>query len=1014
MYGARAKPGVGFNAVFVDRLMTHHVRDNPFRSVLGRRMLLLFALSALIPIALLTILVYSQVTAMLKTARDFDLAQASASASVEIADRLRAIDEALRTAQTEQPAREPAKHWLAARVGTELTGFALYDASDAAVKHAGRVPPLRLTTQDRQTLAEGRTVIVITDVTRQVVLLRPVDGQERNGAFLAAALSPKYLWGDALSLPPPAELCVFTAALSTLECPRAIAADDARRFVSSARVGRGAPIEWNDTKENFRSFSATVPIPGAAAKDGWVAVVTLPETIALRPARGLIDLLAPAAALAALLAMLLASRQISRILRPLQELLAGTRRVAAQDFSGKVEVAGHDEFVEVADAFNRMASSLSLHFDTLNSLARIDRALLASSDLDDVAKHAVRCIQRIAQVERVSIGLFLPDSPDRVRVYTRRDATEELIEREEFAWAFGEASTRLARPGEHWSAQPPLPSPWAEHLHRAAPDMQFLVLPIARSQRLWGVVVLGASAPCNVPKERRSLISRVIDRLAAALSTTARDWKLHMQAHFDALTGLPNRLHLTNMLADQIGQAKRDQSRGALLFLDLDRFKQTNDTLGHSVGDELLQRAAERIKLSLRASDTVARLGGDEFTIVLRQIGSPRDAGAVADQLIKVLSKAFEIGDHKLYAGASVGIAIFPDDGDTAPDLLKKADTAMYRAKDQGRGRYAFYTGTMDVELNERATLDRELRQALERNEFMLHYQPQVDAWTGKLVSVEALLRWQHPLRGVLGPSEFIEFCEESRLIEALGAWVLRHACEQLKRWDVEGIEIPRISVNVSNRQLQLTDFVGSVRGVLADTSVPAGRLEVEVTESLLLEGGTRAVSALRELEDAGVHVAIDDFGTGYSSLGYLRTLPASILKLDRSFIVDIVDSREARAITAAIISMSRTLRKDVVAEGVETVEQLATLRSMGCDRIQGFLISPALETNTLAVFARSHAHASLFSTPNEEAHAARRRALSVVTSIDVDDAPTTLPLGPEIALSTGTPASTAGIGGHG
>jgi diguanylate cyclase (GGDEF)-like protein len=392
-----------------------------------------------------------------------------------------------------------------------------------------------------------------------------------------------------------------------------------------------------------------------------------------------------------------------------------------------------------------------------------------------------------------------------------------------------------------------------------------------------------------------------------------------------------------------------------VLFLDLDRFKQTNDTLGHAAGDTLLRLAAERIRLAVRESDTVARIGGDEFAVVLPSLASSRDAGLVATNLTTALARPFEIDGQKVYAGASVGIALFPDDGRSAEDLLKRADTAMYRAKERGRGRYAFFRQSMGLEVNARATLYRELRQALERQEFVLHYQPVTDVMTGEITSAEALLRWQHPSRGLLPPGEFIEFAEESGLIESIGNWVLSTACWQHLQWENAGLQVPRIAVNASGQQLREATFVSTVDMALVTHKRRPDQLEIEITESMVIDGGERAAHVLAGLQQAGVCVAIDDFGTGYSSFGYLRTMPASVLKLDRSFVTDIATDDDADVIAASIIHMARTLRKTVVVEGVETEEQLTLLARHGAQSIQGFLVSKPLPPEAFEQFVRDY-----------------------------------------------------------
>jgi diguanylate cyclase (GGDEF)-like protein len=395
------------------------------------------------------------------------------------------------------------------------------------------------------------------------------------------------------------------------------------------------------------------------------------------------------------------------------------------------------------------------------------------------------------------------------------------------------------------------------------------------------------------------------------------------------------------------------KTRVAVLFLDLDRFKQVNDTLGHAAGDVLLTHAAERIRRNVRDGDIVARQGGDEFALVLRGLTSARDAGAVARQLIAALSRRFEIEGKVVFVGASVGIAVFPEDGADPSDLLRKADTAMYRAKAEGRNRLAYFKEHMSLEAQRRSALDGDLRQALKRGEFVLHFQPVVDLRTGRVSAVEALVRWRHPTQGLLAPDVFIPFAEESGLIDPIGTWVLKEACLQHRRWRSENVFIPRIAVNVSIGQMRRSHFVSTVQGALMLADMPRHGLEIEVTESTLLQGDKAANDAMRVLSAAGVLFAIDDFGTGYSSFSNLTTVPARVLKLDRSFVAGAAVDNERGAILTAMIKMAHALAKEVVAEGVETEDQLALLGSLGCDMVQGYLLCKPLPADQIAHFSR-------------------------------------------------------------
>jgi len=657
------------------------------------------------------------------------------------------------------------------------------------------------------------------------------------------------------------------------------------------------------------------------------------------------------AALAALLGLVLGVWQTRRIVDRLQCLLAGTRRIMAHDFGCEIPADGRDEIAQLSQAFNEMARNLGMNFATLNVLSQIDKTILSRLDIAEVAKSALRCVRYITSAQVVALGLYETENAESMRIYVlRRDHQPKI--RIRFALT-PELKQRIpAGAAESWTSEPPLPQDVRSHLENEDGVRKYWVQPIARGKRVWGVLVLGHASELALTADQTRLLSGVNDRLEVAFSSLERDRKLQTMAHADPLTGLPNRASMLALLARELASAQRDGTSLGILFVDLDRFKRANDTLGHAAGDALLRQASERISGNLRAGDAVARPGGDEFTVLLGNLASARDAGTVARMLIKELSRPFEVDGHTIYVGASVGIAIYPQDGTDGADLLKKADSAMYRAKDRGRNRFAYYEESMNVEAQRRATLDRELRQAFDRNELRVHYQPQIDVRTGLVCAVEALVRWQHPQRGMLLPADFIPFAEESGLIDAIGSWVLRQACLQLQRWHRDDVPIPRIAVNVSNRQLLRSNFLPTVNYLLNLARLPPGSLEIEVTESMFVEGGQAGIEVLHALAAAGVQVAIDDFGTGYSSFGYLRTLPAGVLKLDRSFLQDAPANSDAATIVAAVINMAHTLRKEVVAEGVEREDQYRFLEQMGCEKVQGFLFAEALAADEAARFA--------------------------------------------------------------
>jgi diguanylate cyclase (GGDEF)-like protein len=480
--------------------------------------------------------------------------------------------------------------------------------------------------------------------------------------------------------------------------------------------------------------------------------------------------------------------------------------------------------------------------------------------------------------------------------------------------------------------------------------LQFLVV-----RRAQGILREQSAA---LETANRELDRRVQERTAALEAEVAErrnaEEMLDHLAHHDPLTGLPNRLMFAEQLRKSIAVAARRERQFALLFIDLDRFKEVNDTLGHGVGDVLLKEAAHRMKQHLRAGDSMARLGGDEFVCILDEIREPREAGIVADKLIDLLSQPFYIVEHELFIAASIGICLYPGDGADVDTLVRNADTAMYQAKAHGRGRSHYYTPELTTYAQERIHLESLLRHAIEQDELALHYQIKVDI-AGCPTGCEALLRWHNAELGDVSPVRFIPLAEETGFIVELGEWALRAACRQMVAWRAAGIDVPRIAVNLSVKQIERGDIVATVRRALADTGLAPAALELEITESVIMNSDD-ALAVLEQLDQLGVQLAIDDFGTGYSSLAYLKLLPVDTLKIDRAFVIGIGMDTGDESIIRAIVALARSLHLATVAEGVDSARQVAFLQSHGCDEIQGYFFGKPLPAEEFAAAWRQKA----------------------------------------------------------
>jgi diguanylate cyclase (GGDEF)-like protein len=468
------------------------------------------------------------------------------------------------------------------------------------------------------------------------------------------------------------------------------------------------------------------------------------------------------------------------------------------------------------------------------------------------------------------------------------------------------------------------------------PVNAFLAAPIGSPAHVYGWI-------CLVGNEGRTFSENDESLLTALGGQVGRIYENGHLGQHDFLTDLPNRMLLNDRVTQAIGLARRNKHRVAVLFFDLDRFKRVNDSLGHAVGDALLQSVARRLVSCVRSSDTVSRQGGDEFVVLLSRIQHADDAAIVADKIIAAMIAPHQVGHHQLHLTATIGIGVYPEDGDDAERLIRCADIAMYHAKESGPNTYRFFEAEMNARAVERQWIEAALHQALLRHEFVLYYQPRINLKTGALTGAEALIRWINPERGLMSPSQFISIAEDCGLIVPIGRWVLSEACRQLQAWIADGRRAIPVAVNISAVEFRDQHFLDKVRGALRDSRLEARFLEIELTESSLIQDIDAATLAMHALKGIGVQVAVDDFGTGYSSLSYLRQFPTTMIKIDQSFVQGISADPVATSIVSAVISMGKSLGQRVIAEGVETREQLHFLQAQDCDEAQGFYFSKPL-----------------------------------------------------------------------
>ena len=914
----------------------------------ARRVFLLFVLSAFIPLGLVAVLSVAQVREVLLQQAEQRLAATGKAYGTGIFERLLLASEAASGAIVFKD-----RAWRApSSLNRYFRSLGMVDPKDRTTALLGEASLPPLNDELHRRLASGRhTVVVTRDRSVARVFLLVPDFNLGAGAVLFGEVLPEFLWGYPDLLPAATEFCVIDDGTQIILFCTAPVPDEVLKAADKPSTQSALrTFRWTQDQEARRAVVWGQFLRAEFGIGDWTVVASQLESHQLSRIGEFRQLFIPVVLLALLVVTWLSVRQIRSTLVPVEELAAGAHRVARNDFATQVDVKRNDEFGELATAFNHMSARLGRQFSTLKALAEIDHLILSSPDTERIVRTVLERLGSLVPAGLLSITLLDHDNPNLARIYAREAPGLEVSAARQGVSA-SERGALEASPRGFWN---PLgdAAGYLSHLRDQGMTSAY-VQPIIWREAVCGALALGFRSTPGIDEEDQKQIRDFADRVAVALSSAWRDERLYQQAHFDSLTGLPNRLLLKDRLTQEIARCQREAGAFALLFIDLDHFKNVNDTQGHSSGDVVLQEAARRISLCLRETDTVSRLGGDEFNVILTQIQHPQDAGRVAEHIVKSLSEAFVVNGQSSFLSASVGIALYPEDGKSAEALIKNADTAMYRAKSGGRAQAAYFEESMNAMAVARVTLDRELRRAIDRGEFSLLYQPLIDLRTGSNCGAEALLRWEHPELGAVPPAQFIRVAEESGYIEHIGRWVLYEACRQMKRWQGDGAAPRRLAVNVSARQIRKPGLVDLVAECTRAAGVAPSCLELEITETVLIDHGPGVERMLQDLAAMGARISLDDFGTGFSSMAYLKRFAVHNVKIDRVFVEGLGRDADSEAIVAAIIAMAHALGKTVTAEGIETTEQWSLLCKLGCDRAQGFAFSRPLSAAQFAEFLR-------------------------------------------------------------
>ena len=939
---------------------------NTLRHGVGRRILVLFLLAGILPVTFTAGLAYLEVARGLEQEVNKSLRASAKEYSFDLLDRLqRTSDEA------DEVVRMFKRHGADAlaehqHILNAFESISYIDAAGQATIIHGNIEshfdPVKFV-DPVVAAADVRLLFTRDNDVGVLTLLRPVGRGQQQSSMLVFRVLTERTWGIEEHLAFGTDYCVFLPSGDQIHCTREIDHGIHAAVATTAAVGQKFPAAWQQDGQDYLAAAWQLFLTGEFGAPSLDIIAIQSKSYALQSSADFRRIFVPALLLVVIFVGVLSFSLIGKSLVPLQQLSNAVRQISDGNLESRVRIRSNDEFEWLGEAFNDMADRLGQQISALEAMSEIDRLILSGAKFEDVTETVIEYLDEMTNCAAIAVIARDTDTPHWAKMIS---CCDQEFKHERISLPM-EMAHRWCQPRQVLLDDSILAeAPYKETF--LGYGVKYVVLiPVVLNDDLKGMLLLGSTSRFNMQQGNLLQCIDLAGRFAVALASVEREEVLYRQAHFDELTGLPNRQLLKDRLEQQVIHARREGCNGAMLFLDLDRFKEINDVFGHSVGDLVLTQAAQRIIGEIRDSDTVARLGGDEFVIILPRVHNDSTVRVLAARLLARLSESFTVRGNDHYVGASMGIVMFPDDGDSVETLLKNADAAMYRAKDSGRGRFEFFSKKLNAESRRKIGLERDLRVAFNDNKLEVYYQPQFDISTGVISGAEALLRWEHEVEGCIAPSEFVPLAEDSSLIIDIGRWVVDQTCRDLRVILDMGLHPGAVSINVSTRQLRDPDFVGDVLAALHRNQIHPGYLELEVTETAVAQNRDTATKILEALRAEGVRVAIDDFGTGYSSLSYLQQMPFDLIKIDKSFIDRIGADEPSNNICRTVIRMAHDMGRKAIAEGVETRVQVDFLLEHGCDFVQGFFYSEALPHAEFIKFIEK-----------QDFHTLRRKALEI------------------------------------
>ena len=905
-----------------------------FKSKVTKRILILFVLAAIIPISVTGFVSYNFVINLLTEQKQKQLFTESKSYGMSIFDRilvaesqLIGLSEALLYTNSINNDLDAAYQNIDASNTQLFRNIKVY--SDKFNYNYDHI--------DMKHMKDGKTLLRVLHIDgKNIIVFNRILNTHDSTFLLSAEVDSSYIFGDMDIFAGDDDACVITKNKGVLNCSNKKLYKLSLPSFTKYRDSQGNTnnITIDNTEHIIASWELF--LSGSYNADSWIIYYTLPKGAIFAPIKSFGGILLPILVLSILIVSLISVNQISKILVPLEKLNLLTKKIAKRDFSQTLEFDTNDEFQNLGESFNLMSAELSRQFTMMTAMSNLDRTILTTMDKKNVAKTILNNLNIYLEYDYASIAVlnnkishgelfWVSNSDNQLLVTNLIQINKNDID------ILTDNSSSYVQTINKENIQS---ISWLREI-----DSNYITsIAIKQNQEILAFIIIGHQYNSRLNEEALSQLSNYTDRVKVAFNAIEREERLVKQANYDSLTGLPNR----ELLIEEFNsmKSKNKKLKIAVLFIDLDRFKVINDSQGHAIGDKLLIEASKRIQLCIQDKGILARYGGDEFVVLLTINNDSSHVTRIAEQIIDSISRIFTIDNYEQFIGASIGISVYPKDGDNWDDVLQKSDIAMYKAKESGRGKYSLFSDAMQEEIQEKALLEADLFHAIGNNELYMVYQTQIEIESGNISGAESLIRWKHNKVGNIPPDQFITYAEENGFIVPLGTWALREVIKQCKQWQFEHKPLPKVAINISARQLKHDNFIPDIENIIHNFDIEKTALEFEITESLLLSDDQSVLNKLYRLNKLGISISIDDFGKGYSSLSYLKRLPVQTLKIDRLFIKDIAEDTESKSIVRAIIAMAKSLNKTVIAEGIETIEQLNILKELNCDMAQGYFIS--------------------------------------------------------------------------